>query len=103
MLWKVKFVMIRSPQFRGDVIYCPEDDVHFPTLTVEQTLSFAIKTCTPHVRFTDQSRGQFNREVVEILLRIFGLHHETLLLAMRQFVVCQEALSCRALIGAWDK
>ncbi len=37
-------------QFRGDVIYCPEEDVHFPTLTVQETLDFAAKTRTPEKR-----------------------------------------------------
>ncbi|KAJ8580622.1 hypothetical protein M405DRAFT_847520, partial [Rhizopogon salebrosus TDB-379] len=76
-----------ASQYRGDVIYCPEDNVHFPTLTVEQTLSFAIKTHTPCVQFTDQSRDQFNCKVVEILLAyLVFIIPETLLLAMRQFV-----------------
>jgi len=101
-------------QYRGDVIYCPEDDVHFPTLTVEQTLSFAIKTRTPHIRLTDQSREQFNRDVVEILVRIFGLRHARNTVigneairgvsgGEKKRVSIAEALSCRALIGAWDK
>ena len=33
--------------FRGDVIYCPEDDIHFPTLTVQETLGFAARTRIP--------------------------------------------------------
>jgi ATP-binding cassette subfamily G (WHITE) protein 2 (SNQ2) len=100
-------------QYRGDVIYCPEDDVHFPTLTVEQTLSFAIKTRTPHVRFTNQSREQYNRDVVDILMRIFGLRHARNTVVgdaairgvsggEKKRVSIAEALSCRALIGAWD-
>ena len=32
---------------RGDVQYCSEDDVHFPTLTVDQTIHFAVKTRAP--------------------------------------------------------
>ncbi|KAJ8595721.1 hypothetical protein M405DRAFT_806639 [Rhizopogon salebrosus TDB-379] len=102
-----------AKHYRGDVIYCPEDDVHFPTLTVEQTLSFAIKTRTPHTRFSDQSREQFNRDVVDILIRIFGLHHarNTVIgnAAIRGIsggekkrVSIAEALSCRSLIGSWD-
>ncbi|KAG1784825.1 uncharacterized protein HD556DRAFT_1461475 [Suillus plorans] len=101
-------------QYRGDVIYCPDDDVHFPTLTVEQTLSFAIKTRTPHARFIDQTREQFNRDVVDILVRIFGLRHARNTVVgdaairgvsggEKKRVSIAEALSCRALIGAWDK
>ncbi|KAG2073835.1 hypothetical protein BDR04DRAFT_1093970 [Suillus decipiens] len=100
-------------QYRGDVIYCPEDDVHFPTLTVEQTLSFAIKMRTPHARFTNQTREQYNRDVVDILLRIFGLRHAQHTVVgdaairgisggEKKRVSIAEALSCRALIGAWD-
>lgn len=103
-----------ATQFRGDVIYCPEDDVHFPTLTVEQTLSFAIKTRTPHVRIGDQSREEFTRDVVEILVRIFGLRHARHTVVgnaairgvsggEKKRVSIAEALSCRSLIGAWDK
>ncbi|KAF4598086.1 hypothetical protein EYR38_006480 [Pleurotus pulmonarius] len=39
-----------AKHYRGDVQYCPEDDVHFPTLTVEQTLHFAATTRTPQTR-----------------------------------------------------
>ncbi|KAG1861109.1 ABC-2 type transporter-domain-containing protein [Suillus subalutaceus] len=102
-----------TKQYRGDVIYCPEDDVHFPTLTVEQTLSFAIKTRTPHARFIDQSRDQFNRDVVDILIRIFGLHHARNTVVgnaairgvsggEKKRVSIAEALSCRSLISSWD-
>ncbi|KAG1787456.1 uncharacterized protein HD556DRAFT_1448797 [Suillus plorans] len=101
-------------QYRGDVIYCPDDDVHFPTLTVEQTLSFAIKMRTPHARFIDQTREQFNRDVVDILVRIFGLRHARNTVVgdaairgvsggEKKRVSIAEALSCHALIGAWDK
>ncbi|KAG1859914.1 ABC-2 type transporter-domain-containing protein [Suillus tomentosus] len=102
-----------AKKYRGDVIYCPEDDVHFPTLTVEQTLSFAIKTRTPHTRFTDQTREQFNRDVVDILIRIFGLHHARNTVVgnaairgvsggEKKRVSIAEALSCRSLISSWD-
>ncbi|KAG1743692.1 ABC-2 type transporter-domain-containing protein [Suillus paluster] len=99
--------------YRGDVIYCPEDDIHFPSLTVEETLSFAIKTRTPQTRPANQSRKQFNAEFLDILLRIFGLHHvrKTVVgdAAIRgvsggekKRVSIAEAVSCRSMIGAWD-
>ncbi|KAK0444707.1 hypothetical protein EV421DRAFT_1709186 [Armillaria borealis] len=39
-----------SKNYCGDIVYCPEDDVHFPTLTVEQTIKFAAKLRTLHHR-----------------------------------------------------
>ena len=37
-----------SLHYRGsDVQYCPEGDVHFLTLTVEQIIAFAAKTRVP--------------------------------------------------------
>ncbi|KAG1807446.1 ABC-2 type transporter-domain-containing protein [Suillus subaureus] len=99
--------------YRGDVIYCPEDDIHFPTLTVEETLSFAIKTRTPQTRFANQSRKQFNAEFLDVLLRIFGLQHARKTVVgnaairgvsggEKKRVSIAEALSCRSMIGAWD-
>ncbi|KAG2131012.1 ABC-2 type transporter-domain-containing protein [Suillus clintonianus] len=102
-----------STHYRGDVIYCPEDDIHFPTLTVEETLSFAIKTRTPHTRFANQSRKQFNAEFLDVLLKIFGLRHARNTVVgnaairgvsggEKKRVSIAEALSCRSMIGAWD-
>jgi ATP-binding cassette subfamily G (WHITE) protein 2 (SNQ2) len=99
--------------YRGDVTYCPEDDIHFPTLTVEETLSFAIKTRTPQTRFANQSRKQFNAEFLDVLLRIFGLRHARKTVVgnaavrgvsggEKKRVSIAEALSCRSMIGAWD-
>jgi ATP-binding cassette, subfamily G (WHITE), member 2, SNQ2 len=34
-------------KLRGDVVYCEEDDVHFPTLSVDETLRFAARTKMP--------------------------------------------------------
>jgi ATP-binding cassette, subfamily G (WHITE), member 2, SNQ2 len=64
-----------SRQFRGDVQYCPEDDIHFPTLTVNQTLGFAAKTRAPQSRVENLSRSQYTRKVTEIYSTIFGLNH----------------------------
>jgi ABC-type multidrug transport system ATPase subunit len=35
-----------AAHYRGNVQYSPEGDVHFPTLTVEETIRFAAKTHT---------------------------------------------------------
>ncbi|EGO00657.1 hypothetical protein SERLA73DRAFT_105009 [Serpula lacrymans var. lacrymans S7.3] len=102
-----------SARYRGDVIYCPEDDVHFPTLTVEQTLTFAVKTRTPQVRIGDQTRKTFGEEVSSVLTKIFGLGHTKNTFVgdasvrgvsggEKKRVSIAEAMACRSLIGAWD-
>ncbi|TFK38228.1 pleiotropic drug resistance ABC transporter [Crucibulum laeve] len=64
-----------TKHYRGDVQYCPEDDVHFPTLTVEQTLAFAAKTRAPQARPNDLSRDDYTTQVTDILTTIYGLRH----------------------------
>ncbi|KAJ6507866.1 pleiotropic drug resistance ABC transporter [Mycena vitilis] len=100
--------------YRGDVQYCPEDDVHFPTLTVEQTLRFAASLRAPQARARIQEgREDYVESMVEILCTIFGLRHvrETQVgdNAIRgvsggekKRVSIAEALATRMRIGAWD-
>ncbi|GAB1207727.1 hypothetical protein APSETT445_006457 [Aspergillus pseudonomiae] len=55
--------------YRGQVAYVPEDDVHFPTLTVQQTLEFALQSKTPQ-RYQDRIS-----RYLEIYGRVFGMSH----------------------------
>jgi len=100
-------------QFRGDVQYCPEDDVHFPTLTVEQTLDFAAAVRTPRVR-ADVTRKEFKGKVTDILTTIFGLRHVRKTVVgdaavrgvsggQKKRVSIAESMAARSCIGAWDK
>ena len=93
--------------------YCPEDDVHFPTLTVEQTLKFAVTTRTPRDRI-DVSREQFQDEVTKVLTTIFGLRHalntpvgDAAIRGVsggeKKRVSIAEAMATRSCVGAWDK
>ncbi|KAI0074336.1 pleiotropic drug resistance ABC transporter [Panus rudis PR-1116 ss-1] len=61
--------------YRGDVQYSPEDDVHFPTLTVEETLGFAAKTRTPRARLPGDTREEHVNRVVDVWTTVFGLRH----------------------------
>lgn len=99
--------------FRGDVQYCPEDDVHFPSLTVDQTLTFAAKTRTPHVR-VGQTREEYIKLTTDLLITIFGLDHARKTpvgdAAIRgvsggekKRVSIAESLATRSCITAWDK
>ena len=103
-----------AAHYRGDVQYSPEDDVHFPTLTVEETIRFAAKTRTPHTRADGQTRDEHIGETVDILTTVFGLGHvrKTLVGDARirgisggekKRVSISEALACRSLINCWDK
>lgn len=103
-----------SKEFRGDVIYCPEDDVHFPTLTVDETLRFAAKTRAPHNRFEDRSRNYYVTSITDIIETIFGLRHvkdtpvgDAAIRGVsggeKKRVSISEALTLRATITAWDK
>ncbi|CAL5869958.1 uncharacterized protein PFLUO_LOCUS4191 [Penicillium psychrofluorescens] len=55
--------------YRGAVAYVPEDDVHFPTLNVRQTLEFALQSKTPK-----RYRERIPR-YLEIYSRVFGMSH----------------------------
>ncbi|KAJ5112926.1 hypothetical protein N7456_001460 [Penicillium angulare] len=56
-------------QYRNSVTYVPEDDVHFPTLSVRETLEFALQSKTPK-RFQDRIP-----RYLEIYGRVFGMSH----------------------------
>ncbi len=99
--------------YRGDVQYCPEDDVHFPTLTVEQTLKFAATTRAPSNR-AGESRDEYVERVTEMLMTVFGLRHARNTLVgdnmirgvsggEKKRVSIVEAMAARSCIGAWDK
>lgn len=55
--------------YRSAVAYVPEDDVHFPTLNVRQTLEFALQSKTPK-RYQDRIP-----RYLEIYGRVFGMTH----------------------------
>ncbi|KAG6908741.1 hypothetical protein DXG01_003445 [Tephrocybe rancida] len=98
--------------YRGDVQYCPEDDYHFPTLTVQQTLDFAAKTRVPHARIVE-SKGVFVQKMTAVLSTIFGLSHvqntpvgnaaiRGVSGGEKKRVSIAEALATRSRIQSWD-
>ena len=49
-----------SKRYRGEVVYNQEDDTHFPTLTVAQTLDFALRNKVPRKRLeAEQEKGTY--------------------------------------------
>src|SRR5579862_2653012 len=53
-------------RYRAEIVYSEEDDIHFPTLTVRQTLFFAL--------LNKIRRREFDlaREVIDVMGRVFG-------------------------------
>jgi ATP-binding cassette, subfamily G (WHITE), member 2, SNQ2 len=51
----------------------PEEDTHFPVLTLKETLTFAVRTKTPGVRLPEETRRNFRQEVIRTMLKMFGL------------------------------
>lgn len=63
-------------QYRGQVVMNTEEEIHFPTLTVGQTMDFATRMKVPAHRPSDlQSPAEYQHSVKEFLLRSMGIEH----------------------------
>jgi ATP-binding cassette, subfamily G (WHITE), member 2, SNQ2 len=62
-------------EYRGEAVYNQEDDVHHASLTVGQTLGFALDTKTPGKRPGRMSKRDFKEKVVALLLKMFNIEH----------------------------
>ncbi|KAL7904164.1 Brefeldin A resistance protein [Trichoderma velutinum] len=100
-------------RFRGAVTYNPEVDVHFPHLSVAQTLEFAAQTRAPHSRIVGYSRSDYVQNIRNVLATTFGLQHALdtkvgddfvrgVSGGERKRVSISEMLAVRAPIGIWD-
>ncbi|CAN3362511.1 protein Snq2p [Diutina catenulata] len=100
-------------RFKNDLIYNPELDVHFPHLTVEQTLRFAVACKTPRLRINHVSREVYIDKMVQVLATVLGLRHALHTMVGNDFVrgvsggerkrvSIGEALACRGTVYCWD-
>ena len=63
-------------RYRGEAVYNQEDDIHHhPTLSVGQTLSFAMDCKVPGKRPGGMSKTQFKEVVINTLLKMFNIEH----------------------------
>ncbi|KAF2125515.1 hypothetical protein P153DRAFT_400322 [Dothidotthia symphoricarpi CBS 119687] len=62
-------------RYRGEAVYCEEEENHHPTLTVGQTLDFALETKVPGKRPAGLSRQEFKEKVVNLMLKMFNIEH----------------------------
>ncbi|KAG9313738.1 hypothetical protein JVU11DRAFT_6092 [Chiua virens] len=102
-----------NQRYRGDVIYCPEEDVHFPTLTVEETLEFASTMRTPGRLRNNEARKRYATHMTEVLMHVFGLERARDTLIGDAFIrgisggekkrlSIAETLSARGKLICWD-
>ena len=84
-----------AKQYRGEAVYNQEDDVHHPTLTVGQTLGFALDTKTPGKRPFGMSKTDFKDKVVTTLLKMFNIEHTRNTIVGNPFVRGMSVLSSR--------
>ncbi|KAH0150681.1 ABC drug exporter AtrF, partial [Aureobasidium melanogenum] len=64
-------------KYKGEVLFIPDDDLHYATITVKNTLSFALKTKTPgkDSRLEGESRGAYVKEFLRIVTKLFWIEH----------------------------
>lgn len=64
-------------KYRGEVVYNPEDDVHFATLSVKNTLSFALKCKTPgkEGRLDGESAKSYVESFLRSVVKLFWIEH----------------------------
>ncbi|KAL4929759.1 ABC-2 type transporter-domain-containing protein [Aspergillus undulatus] len=61
--------------FRGEAIFNAETDVHFPQLSVGDTLTFAARARAPRTRFPGLSRTDYASHVRDVVMTMLGLRH----------------------------
>ncbi|PCH00277.1 CDR ABC transporter [Penicillium occitanis (nom. inval.)] len=66
-----------SKNYRSEVSYNPEDDLHYATLTVKQTLNFALQTRTPGKASRNQgeSRKDYQKTFLSAITKLFWIEH----------------------------
>lgn len=104
-----------AKNFRGEVIYNPEDDLHYATLSVKRTLSFALQTRTPgkESRLEGESRQDYVKEFLRVVTKLFWIEHTLGTKVGNEFirgvsggerkrVGIAEAMVTRASVQGWD-
>ncbi|KAI0142596.1 ABC-2 type transporter [Hypoxylon sp. NC0597] len=104
-----------AKDFRGEIIYNPEDDLHYATLTVKHTLTFALRTRTPgkESRMEGESRSDYVKEFLRVAAKLLWIEHTMdtkvgneyirgVSGGERKRVSIAEALITRASVQGWD-
>ncbi|KAF9165539.1 hypothetical protein DFQ26_009790 [Actinomortierella ambigua] len=99
---------------RGEVLYNQEDDFHYPTLTVRETLEAALRTKTPGKRLPElNSRKAFVEQVLGVLTKMYGLTKQVETVVGNAFIrgisggerkrlSIAEQMATRSSVNMWD-
>jgi ABC-type multidrug transport system ATPase subunit/ABC-type multidrug transport system permease subunit len=104
-----------AKKYRSEVLYNPEDDLHYATLKVKETLKFALKTRTPgkNSRKEGESRGDYVKEFLRVVSKLFWIEHTMGTKVGNEFVrgvsggekkrvSIAEAMITKASVQSWD-
>ncbi|KAF2706423.1 hypothetical protein K504DRAFT_413352 [Pleomassaria siparia CBS 279.74] len=104
-----------AKKYRSEVLYNPEDDLHYATLKVRQTLKFALKTRTPGKasRKEGESRDDYVNEFLRVVSKLFWIEHTMDTKVGNEFVrgvsggekkrvSIAEAMITKASVQSWD-
>ncbi|KAF4554359.1 ABC-2 type transporter-like protein 2 [Elsinoe fawcettii] len=97
----------QAKMYRGEVNYNPEDDIHFPTLTVFQTFVFALMTKTK------KKATQDIPIIANALMKMFGISHTKNTVVGNEYVrgvsggerkrvSIAETLASKSTVVCWD-
>ncbi|KAK9855241.1 hypothetical protein MYU51_002589 [Penicillium brevicompactum] len=100
-------------RFRGEVIYQAETEIHFPQLTVGDTLLFAAHARAPSNRLAGVTRDQYAMHMRDVVMAMLGLTHtmdtkvgNELIRGVsggeRKRVSIAETMLCRCSLQCWD-
>lgn len=66
-----------AKKYRSEVLYNPEDDLHYATLTVRDTLLFALKTRTPDKpsRIPGETEKEYQQTFLSAIAKLFWIEH----------------------------
>ncbi|KAF1820072.1 ATP-binding cassette multidrug transporter [Dissoconium aciculare CBS 342.82] len=99
--------------FRGEAIYTAEVDVHFPMMTVGDTLDFAARARAPRMIPNGYSKQEWSTHLRDVIMATFGISHTIntrvgndyvrgVSGGERKRVTIAEAALSGAVIQAWD-
>ncbi|KAH9859495.1 hypothetical protein IAQ61_011276 [Plenodomus lingam] len=104
---------LMNKNYRGEAIYTAEVDVHFPTMTVGDTLSFAAQARRPRNIPGGVSVKQYAQHQRDVIMALYGISHTINTKVGNDFirgvsggerkrVTIAEASLSRAPLQAWD-